>query len=91
MESVGGNFGQNTATLPIAADAGAENGGYTPPSPSRDTEFVGRGESSLGTFQRNDFHRRTSFRGGVLDSSGENIEMQRPTVVDRNSSLRNRE
>ena len=79
MESVGGNFGQDTASLPTSADPGSGEGTVNPPSAPGERGPVERAVDSIGIFQRNDFHRRTSFRGrSGMDPDGQGIEMQRP-------------
>ena len=84
MESVGGNFGQDAASLPTSAEPRSGEGTVNSPSPSGPVE---RSENSMGIFHTNDFHRRTSFMGrSGMDPDSQGIEMQSPKTetVDQN-------
>ena len=79
MESVGGNFGQDATSLPTSADPGSGEGMATSPSRLGRRGSREQAVDSIGILQRNEFHRRASFRGrGDIDPDGQGIEMQRP-------------
>ncbi|MCJ1479484.1 hypothetical protein MMC13_008170 [Lambiella insularis] len=83
MESVGGNFGEDSETLPVTANSGLHGESATTIGNPITNDSLGRAVSRSGGLQVPRAHRRTSFRSDDGLAGHECIEMQRPVTGGR--------